>query len=653
MKQKLLFAICIVFIAVAAHAQTPQAIPYQAVARDNAGNIIAGQNISLRFSIHDISAVGTVVYKETQSTTTNSLGLFSVNVGQGTPVTGTFAGIIWGTNAKFIQVEMDATGGITYVNMGTQQMLSVPYALLSGSSAGDWNLSGNAGTVDGTNFIGTTDNVPLNFRVNNQKAGRIDSTRSNTFFGFKSGNSILAGNNNTAVGQVALSSNGNGNNNTADGQSALASNIGGNFNTASGSYALSTNISGSNNTANGFSALTANTGSFNTADGSNALGSNTVGNQNTAIGYGAFFNNKGGSFAVAIGYQSQFYAYDNASGFNSWNTSVGWSSLRGSPTPANNTGIFNTSIGAQSLSNNTSGSYNTASGFAAMVLNTTGNFNTAAGYNSLLSNTSGSNNTAIGFECLDSNTTGIRNSAIGYHALHKNNIGDGNIAMGYNAVQSNTSGTNNIGVGIAANQFNVGGSYNTAIGYSAGVASASLNNTTAIGENAVVSASNTMVLGSSFVVGWGFGVAPGAAAFRVGTAATNGNGATLTLAGAWTNGSDSTKKCNIHTITYGLNEIMKLKPVSYIWKVGGQKDFGFLAQEVKNILPEIVFGEEGQMTISYGQITSVLTRAMQEQQAVIESLKAENEQLKADNNSFKSDISKIKAQLGMDVKAQK
>ena len=40
----------------------------------------------------------------------------------------------------------------------------------SGCAAG-WELTGNAGTVDGTNFIGTTDNVPFNIKVNNQKAG--------------------------------------------------------------------------------------------------------------------------------------------------------------------------------------------------------------------------------------------------------------------------------------------------------------------------------------------------------------------------------------------------------------------------------------------------------------------------------------------------
>ena len=54
------------------------------------------------------------------------------------------------------------------------------------ASSSGWGLLGNAGTVDGTNFIGTTDNVPLNFRVNNFKAGRIDwdLNIANTFYGY-------------------------------------------------------------------------------------------------------------------------------------------------------------------------------------------------------------------------------------------------------------------------------------------------------------------------------------------------------------------------------------------------------------------------------------------------------------------------------------
>ena len=46
-------------------------------------------------------------------------------------------------------------------------------ALGGGGGGNAWLLLGNAGTVDGTNFIGTTDNIPFNIRVNNQRAGRI------------------------------------------------------------------------------------------------------------------------------------------------------------------------------------------------------------------------------------------------------------------------------------------------------------------------------------------------------------------------------------------------------------------------------------------------------------------------------------------------
>jgi hypothetical protein len=110
-------------------AQSPNAIPYQAVARNADGNLVVNQNISLRFSVHNGTAGGTVVYQETHSATTNEFGLFSVNVGQGSPVNGTFAGINWGSGAKFIQIELDPAGGSNYIDMGTSQMLSVPYAL--------------------------------------------------------------------------------------------------------------------------------------------------------------------------------------------------------------------------------------------------------------------------------------------------------------------------------------------------------------------------------------------------------------------------------------------------------------------------------------------------------------------------------------------
>ena len=67
-------------------AQVPQAISYQAVARDTLGNPRPNQIISLRFSNHNSTPGGAILYKETQSATTNLLGLFTSNIGQGTVI---------------------------------------------------------------------------------------------------------------------------------------------------------------------------------------------------------------------------------------------------------------------------------------------------------------------------------------------------------------------------------------------------------------------------------------------------------------------------------------------------------------------------------------------------------------------------------------
>ena len=137
MKQKFTLLIFLAFVCKGLIAQVPQGIPYQSVIRNSSGTLVANQTVKMRFSIHDSITSGTVVYQETFSTTTSSLGLANVNIGMGTIVSGTFSGINWGKNSKFIQVEMDPTGGTNYTDMGTTQMMSVPYALyanISGST---------------------------------------------------------------------------------------------------------------------------------------------------------------------------------------------------------------------------------------------------------------------------------------------------------------------------------------------------------------------------------------------------------------------------------------------------------------------------------------------------------------------------------------
>ncbi len=133
------------------HAQAPPAIPYQAIARNGSGTIVASAPVGLRFTIHDSSPTGTVLYSETHAPTTSDQGSFNVNIGQGTVVTGTFAAINWGTNAKYLQVELDVAGGTSYVDMGTQQLMSVPFALYAGTTGGSNGWADSAGMAHNTN----------------------------------------------------------------------------------------------------------------------------------------------------------------------------------------------------------------------------------------------------------------------------------------------------------------------------------------------------------------------------------------------------------------------------------------------------------------------------------------------------------------------
>jgi len=116
-------------------AQAPGIFNYQGVARNSVGNVLQSKNISLRLTIHNNTANGPTVYAETRSVTTNAFGLFNVQVGSAgaTNVTGTVAGVNWGVGDKFIQVEIDPNGGTNYINIGTSQLASVPYAMFAAS----------------------------------------------------------------------------------------------------------------------------------------------------------------------------------------------------------------------------------------------------------------------------------------------------------------------------------------------------------------------------------------------------------------------------------------------------------------------------------------------------------------------------------------
>ncbi|HLF65227.1 MAG TPA: hypothetical protein VI603_15790 [Saprospiraceae bacterium] len=158
--------------------QAPQGLNYQAVARKSDGSILQTQNIRIRYTITNQNG-GTVLYQETQSTTTNEFGLFTLHVGNGTPTSGTFSSIDWAAVTPWLQVEIDPEGGSAYVNMGSSPLLSVPYALYAANSGGDsvWDTSGTNIFFNNNVGIGTQEpSAPLTIQTEINEIGFTHTT---------------------------------------------------------------------------------------------------------------------------------------------------------------------------------------------------------------------------------------------------------------------------------------------------------------------------------------------------------------------------------------------------------------------------------------------------------------------------------------------
>lgn len=136
--------------------QPPQAFNYQAIARDNLGVVLSNHSIALRFSILENSAQGNLLYSETFIATTNQFGLFTVNIGTGTLVSGAFTTINWALGSKWLQIEIDIDGGINFNLMGASQLLSVPYALYAEKSGFSYSQNTTVSTFGDTLFTGST-----------------------------------------------------------------------------------------------------------------------------------------------------------------------------------------------------------------------------------------------------------------------------------------------------------------------------------------------------------------------------------------------------------------------------------------------------------------------------------------------------------------
>ena len=163
-----LFTVFLLFISFALLAQVPQGVGYQGVATDNNGIELVNQSISIKASVLSGSANGNVEWEETHATTTDAFGLVALTIGQGTSTgsgaQSSFEDISWGTNTHFLKIEMDATGGNNYSFMGTNQMMSVPYALYAESANINYDSISNLLSNDST-FITNVGGASLAYNL--------------------------------------------------------------------------------------------------------------------------------------------------------------------------------------------------------------------------------------------------------------------------------------------------------------------------------------------------------------------------------------------------------------------------------------------------------------------------------------------------------
>jgi hypothetical protein len=394
---------------------------------------------------------------------------------------------------------------------------------------------------------------------------------------------------------------------------------------------------------------------------------------NMFIGFDAGKNTSTGSQNVAVG---KFAFVDNTTGTH--NVALGNYALR-----KNTTGEGNVALGHDALQKNASGSNNTALGFRALYVNTTGAKNTAVGQQSLYYNSEGLYNSSFGYRSGYNTTTGDKSVYLGYEAGYSNQTGNGNVMIGFQAGYYET-GSNKLYIDNTTtskpliygefdnNELTVNGKLN--------ITNNDLSITASSGDINLRMADNNGNLdrvlvrqGTSNDIFFGdLDANGGQVFFRANgdtklTLQTDGDlvsqriypetDNSYNLGGSghrWvniyaTNGtiqtSDIRFKTNIKDLNYGLSDLMELRSVRYNWKKDstGQEKIGFIAQELEQIIPEVVnIGTDSLQTrgVNYAELIPVLVNAIQEQQAIIENLESEVAVLEND----KSDLSeKIEA----------
>jgi hypothetical protein len=481
--------------------------------------VVASSAVRVKISLLRGTSTGPAVYVETHPITTNANGLVSLNIGEGTAITGTFAGIDWSNGPYLIQTATDPTGGTDYSIIGIAPLNSVPYALFSANGTpgpqGERGATGLAGAVgpagtNGTNGIagvaGPQGPIGLTGPAGSDGVGGVTTAGTNiTLSGsgtvaspYMVSANIPAADASTITGIIPVANGGTGettvpgilsalgfaSNNVAIGFVAGTPNQVVNANTIAIGGGAGRENQGQGSVAIGYVSGDQNQGSASVAIGGNAAQSGQ-GTQAVALGFAAGQNGQG-DYSVAVGSFAGNVQAANSIALNATGVSLNPSTTGFFVDPIINRAATSTALYYNTTTKEvTSGT--AASGgvpytgaaqgvdLGAYDLKVNGltvgrgngnvDSNTASGNYTLASNTTGAYNTATGLGALYANTTGAANTATGYIALYNNTTGTDNTANGRGALYSNTTGAYNTATGFGALSNNTAGLYNTATGY--------------------------------------------------------------------------------------------------------------------------------------------------------------------------------------------
>ena len=209
--KKIILTLLTLLTTVTLWAQAPQRISYQSVIRDGNNVVVASTTVGIKISMVRGTATGPAVYVETHRKTTNANGLLSLEIGDGTALTGTFAGIDWANGPYLIKTETDPTGGTNYSIPGIAALNSVPYALFSANGTpgpqGERGLTGATGAAGPqgerglTGALGATGATgPAGANGTNGANGTSGTNGSNGL----DGKTVLNGTSNPATGQGVI-----------------------------------------------------------------------------------------------------------------------------------------------------------------------------------------------------------------------------------------------------------------------------------------------------------------------------------------------------------------------------------------------------------------------------------------------------------------